>query len=107
MIADLLQVNWFLFELVNRHAGHEPALDPLMVVCANDLIVLLPLCLLALWFALARWSPVGRLRRRGGSVRDRAWLEYDRGLGQRLALLGVVAVVLALALNMLAASVVV
>jgi membrane-associated phospholipid phosphatase len=99
MIADLLRANWLLFGLLNQKAGHEPLLDQLMVVCANDLIVLVPLCLLVLWFALARWSPLRP--RRGWSLGERAWLEYDRGLGQRLALLGIVAVGIALALSAL------
>jgi undecaprenyl-diphosphatase len=101
MIADLLRANWLLFELLNQKAGHQPHLDPLMRLCANDLIVLVPLCLLVLWFALAQWSPLRRRGWGGGSLRERAWLEYDRGLGQRLALLGGVAVGLALALNTL------
>src|SRR5579863_8469022 len=98
MIADLLRDNWHLFALLNQHAGQEPLLDPVMIVAAQYLIGLMPLLLLGLWCATARWSPV---RRTGTTARERRWLDYDRGLGQRIVLLGGLAVVIALALNML------
>jgi hypothetical protein len=50
-----------------------------MVLCANDLIVSVPLGLLLLWFALACWSPVQRRAdTRPASLRERAWREPDR-----------------------------
>ncbi|HEU5348835.1 MAG TPA: phosphatase PAP2 family protein [Ktedonobacterales bacterium] len=60
MVQDVLSLNWNLFEEINGPAGHEGALDPLMIFAANNLIFLLPLLLLLLWFGLARWSPLMR-----------------------------------------------
>jgi undecaprenyl-diphosphatase len=60
MVQDLLALNWNLFEAVNGEAGHQTLLDPTMIFTANDLIFLLPLLLLLLWFALAGWSPLAR-----------------------------------------------
>jgi undecaprenyl-diphosphatase len=106
MIHDLLRANWQVFEAINQRAGHQSLLDPLMVVAAQDVIFVLPLLLLALWFAVARWAPLGRAaaapRAEGEGEegeRERVWLEYDRGLGQRVALLGGVGVAVTLALN--------
>jgi undecaprenyl-diphosphatase len=97
----LLRDNWQAFEALNQRAGHQMLLDPLMVFGAQDLIYLAPLLLLALWFATARWSLLGRNRSAATSARERSWLEEDRQLGQRVALLGTVGVVFALALNIL------
>lgn len=72
-----------------------------MVFGAQDLIALAPLLLLALWVASARWSLLGRNRRLAISAEERVWLEQDRRLGQQIAALGVVGVVIALALNVL------
>ncbi len=93
MSNEVLQVNWRLFEVLNLPAGHEGALDPLMIFGANDVIALMPLLVLALWFGLARWSPLARLLA-AGSGQDKA-----RAEGQRMALLACVAVGIALALN--------
>jgi undecaprenyl-diphosphatase len=100
MIHDLLQDNWRLFELINRSAGHQRLLDPFMILGAQEAIFVLPVLLLALWFVLARWAPLGRrMAARSSATGERARLEYDRGLGQRMALLGGAGVVLALGLN--------
>ena len=109
MLDDLLRANWQVFEAINQRAGHQSLLDPLMVVGAQDVIFVLPLLLLALWFAVARWAPLGRAAAapsakgeegaEGERERERVWLAYDRGLGQRVALLGGVGVAVALALN--------
>lgn len=96
MIQELLRVNWQLFEDVNQRAGHQPLLDALMIFGANDVIVLMPLLLLALWFGLARWSPLGR---RLVTAEVDAKGVTARRLGQRLALLGCLAVGFALAIN--------
>src|SRR5258708_32117023 len=61
MLDDLLRANWQVFEAINQRAGHQSLLDPLMVVGAQDVIFVLPLLLLALWFAVARWAPLGRV----------------------------------------------
>jgi undecaprenyl-diphosphatase len=101
MIHDLLRDNWQLFEAINQRAGHETLLDPLTVVGAQDIIFALPLLVLALWFALARWAPLGRAATASSAAVVRARLEYDRGLGQRVALLAWLGVIFALALNLL------
>src|SRR6185437_16527284 len=86
MVQDLLSVNWNLFEDINQPAGHEGLLDPMMVFAANDLIFLLPLLFLVLWFAL-----VPR-----GSQGDAARME-----GHIVLALAVVGVVIALDINVL------
>jgi undecaprenyl-diphosphatase len=69
-----------------------------MIFGANDLIFALPLVLLLVWFALARWSPFTRwlAARHGAGAATR-----DRWLGQRALLTAFVGVGLALALNIL------
>jgi undecaprenyl-diphosphatase len=99
LLHELLSKNWQVFEDFNQRAGHQALLDPLMVFGAQDAIVLAPLLLLALWFVCARWSLLGRNRMKAVSEPERGWLEEDRQLGQRVAVLGVVSVVFALALN--------
>src|SRR2546421_7700920 len=93
-MTSLLQDNWHAFQKINGMAGHQPLLDSLMVFSANDLIFLLPLLLLCFWFALARWSPLMTSTKSGTPQR-----EYERGLGQRMTLLGSAAVIVALAFN--------
>lgn len=44
-----VQENYRLFVEVNRHAGHIPWLDAIMIFCANGLIFFWPLILLLLW----------------------------------------------------------
>ncbi len=99
LLHQLLCENWQLFEDFNQQAGHQALLDPLMVFGAQDLIVLAPLLLLALWFVCAQWSVLGRNGMKAASETERGWLEEDRQLGQRVALLGAVAVIFALTLN--------
>lgn len=93
-MTRLLLDNWHAFQRINGMAGHQPLLDPLMVFSANDLILLLPLLLLCFWFGFARWSPF-MTRTKGGTSQR----EYERGLGQRMTLLGFSAVLVALAFN--------
>jgi len=95
ILTTLLNDNWHAFKDINGMAGHQPLLDPLMVLSANDLIFLLPLILLCLWFALARWSPLAT----NVNSNITPFFEYERGLGQRMALLGCGAVAIALAFN--------
>lgn len=95
-IAVFLHQNWKFFLALNLHAGHNHLIDRLMILSADDLIALMPLLLLALWIALARWSPLLAHARSGNQS---FWLERVRGWGQRLALLGCLAVSIALALN--------
>ena len=64
-----------------------------MVFAAQDLIALAPVLVLALWFALARWSPLAAAGPAGSAARG--W----RGLGQRAALAAAAAAVLALVLS--------
>lgn len=97
----LLRDNWRAFEALNQPAGHQTLFDPLMIIGAQDVIFLAPLLLMALWFAAARWSLLGRNRSIAVNDRERGWLEEDRQLGQRVTLLGCVGVVFALALNIL------
>lgn len=93
-----LRDNWKAFLDINRLAGHSSTLDSAMIFGANDLILALPLVLLLVWFALARWSPYGRwlAARFGADVAER-----DRWLGQRALLTAFVGVALALCLNIL------
>src|SRR5260221_14776465 len=109
MLDDLLRANWQVFEAINQRAGHQSLLDPLMVVGAQDVIFVLPLLLLALWFAVARWAPLGRAAAApsgkgeegagGERARERVWLAYVRGVDQRVGLLGGGGVAGALVLN--------
>ncbi len=92
MVQDVLSWNWTLFEDINQPAGHEGLLDPMMVFAANDLIFLLPLLVLVLWFALARWSPLARR----DPQNDAARMEGHIALA-----LAVVGVVIALGINVL------
>lgn len=93
-----LRDNWKAFLDINRLAGHSATLDSAMIFGANDLLFALPLILLLVWFALARWSPYSRwLAARFGS----GVAESDRWLGQRALLTTFVGVALALCLNIL------
>lgn len=95
MVHDALAFNWLLFEDINGHAGHERLWDPAMIFAANDLIFLLPLLALLLWFSLAGWSPLVRSGTR--SATDPARLS-----GHMTLLLAVIGAVIALGLNILA-----
>lgn len=55
MISQLLQLNYFLFQDMNVHAGTFPLLDTLMVFCANSLIFCWPLFLLLVWGRPLNW----------------------------------------------------
>lgn len=92
MVQDVLSWNWDLFEYVNQPAGHQMLGDPMMVFAANDLIFLLPLLVIVLWFALARWSPLAPR----GSDGEAARME-----GHIVLALAVVGVVIALGINVL------
>ncbi|HEX6540162.1 MAG TPA: phosphatase PAP2 family protein [Ktedonobacterales bacterium] len=92
MVQDVLSLNWNLFEEINGPAGHEGAFDPVMVFAADRLIFLLPVLLVVLWFALARWSPL---------IRRNAQADAARMEGHIALLLSAVAVVLALGINIL------
>ena len=94
MIHDTLALNWLLFEDINGHAGHERLLDPTMIFAANDLIFLLPLLALLLWFSLAGWSPLVRSDARSGN-------DSARMSGHMTLLLAAVGAVVALGLNIL------
>ena len=94
-MQDVLGINWNLFEWLNAPAGHEPIVDRVMVFAANSLIFFAPLLLLALWFSFATVAPNWRYT----VPAARASVAGDRALGQRLALLALVAVPAALALN--------
>ena len=98
LLSTELRDNWQGFLDINGRAGHSATLDHVMVFGANDLIFALPLVLLLVWFALARWSPFSRwlAKRLGASAAER-----ERWLGQRALLSAVVGVVLALCLNIL------
>lgn len=98
LLSTELRDNWQGFLDINGLAGHSATLDHVMVFGANDLIFALPLVLLLVWFALARWSPFSRwlAKRLGASEAER-----ERWLGQRALLSAVVGVVLALCLNIL------
>src|SRR5579875_3266009 len=52
---NLLQLNYMLFQDVNRYAGRNPMLDMLMIFCANWLIFLWPLLLLMAWGRPLNW----------------------------------------------------
>lgn len=98
LVSTELRDNWKAFLDINGLAGHSATLDRVMVFGANDLIFALPLVLLLVWFALARWSPFSRwLAKRLGAGQA----ERERWLGQRALLSAVVGVALALCLNIL------
>lgn len=94
-MSELLRVNWNLFEAINAGAGHHPTLDAVMRFGASDVIFVVPLLLLALWFGLAFWAaPAAAVSAAPES--SAAWL---RAAGERLALLACLAVALALGIN--------
>jgi undecaprenyl-diphosphatase len=84
IIQALLSINESLFLAINSPAGHTPPLDALMPLLANDLIFLLPLLLLLLW-----WIP-------GGKTLATA---RERSSSREVILWGIAAVALALILN--------
>jgi undecaprenyl-diphosphatase len=92
-MQQLLASNWQLFDTINDHAGHNAALDKFMVFSANDLIFVLVAFLLVWWLAFVSWSPV------------RGWLsglsDFERRLGLRTLLLAPVAIILAIAGNLI------
>ena len=94
MIQALLTLNWQVFEDINQPAGHEALADHVMVFGAQDVILIMPLFVLALWAGLAFVLPAARASAPGGSAFAQA-----RALGLRIVLLAVPAVILAAALN--------
>src|SRR6185437_6927995 len=95
LISTELRDNWKAFLDINGLAGHSATLDSAMVFGANDLLFVLPLLVLLVWFALARWSPYSRwLAARFGA----GTAERDRWLGQRALLTSVIGIGLALAI---------
>jgi|GEM_PF-308280 len=98
LTQQVLKDNWNLFRDINGPAGHQPVLDGLMIISASDLIFLVPLLLLVLWFAFARWSPFTRwLERRFGSVEA----QREQSLARSIALTGCLAAGFAILLNTL------
>lgn len=98
LISTELRDNWKAFLDINGLAGHSATLDSVMVFSAKDLLFALPVILLLVWFALARWSPYSRwLAARFGA----GAAERDRWLGQRALLTSFIGVGLALAINIL------
>lgn len=97
-MSGLLALNWNLFEDLNLHASKASALGKIMILGANDAIVVLPLLLLALWFALARWSPLAKAETTGGAG-------SVRSVAQQLALLACAAAVISLVANQVAARI--
>lgn len=95
VISLIQQDNWHLFLEINGMAGRHALLDTLMVMSASDLIFLMPLLLLAFWFAVARFSPVLSVLGLAGPTRLGA-----RRLAQEMALIGCAAVAFALAFNL-------
>lgn len=93
LIGTFLRDNWRLFTEVNSMAGREPLIDPVMVLGANDVIFLLPLLLLGLWLAYARWAPW--MRHTAAGAPPPPFDEPARRLCQQMALLGCVAAALA------------
>lgn len=98
LVSAGLRDNWKAFLDINSLAGRSATLDSVMIFGANDLLFVLPLLLLVVWFALAKWSPFSRwlAARFGAGV-----AEGDRWLGQRALLTSFVGVGLALSLNIL------
>ena len=88
----MAELNWSLFEDINGSAGHGGAFDHIMVFAADKLIFLLPLLALLFWFALARWSPL---------MRNDSQANAAAMVGHITLILTVVAVVIALGLNIL------
>lgn len=90
--------NWQSFLRINGLAGHSTALDSAMIFGANDLLFALPVVVLLVWLALARWSPYTRwlTAHFGAQVAER-----DRWLGQRALLSSFVGVGLALCFTIL------
>ena len=99
---ELLQINWNLFEAINAGAGHQPALDTVMRFGASDVIFIVPLLLLALWFGLAFWAAPASVVSSSADG-PAAWL---RAAGERLALLACLAVALAIGINLVVGNLV-
>lgn len=94
---ELLNLNWQVFETINQPASSQSLLGHLMIFGANDVIFLAPLLLVALWLSLAPWA----LGARASATSDGSSIAQLRAQGQRFAILGCVAVVLAIILNLI------
>jgi undecaprenyl-diphosphatase len=67
MLVSILYWNFWVFRVINQSAGQNSVIDTVMIFVANDLIVIWPLLLLALWFvpaAIAGGKPTTRLEAR-------------------------------------------
>lgn len=102
-MSGLLSLNWQLFEDLNQHATKSSLLGHLMIVGAQDVIFVLPLLLLALWFGMARWSPLAKNEVDADNGTGKQSAGSLRLVAQQLALMTVVAVVVALVANQVAA----
>lgn len=103
-MSGLLALNWQVFEDLNAHASQGSLAGKIMVFGASDALFVLPVLLLALWFGLAKWSPLARGR--ASATRPVADTPASvRAVAQQLSLLTCLAVALALALNQIAAHV--
>jgi undecaprenyl-diphosphatase len=102
-MSGLLSLNWQFFEDLNQHATKSSLLGHLMIVGAQDVIYVLPLLLLALWFGMARWSPLAKNEAGPGAGTGKQSAGSVRVVAQQLALMTAVAVVVALVANQVAA----
>lgn len=94
---ELLNLNWQVFESINQPASSQSLLGRLMIFGANDIIFLAPLLLLVLWLSLAPWASGARASATpGGSS-----FAQLRAQGQRFAILGCLAVILAVIFNLI------
>jgi undecaprenyl-diphosphatase len=84
LIQSLLRFNESLFLAINRPAGYTPLTDALMPIFANDLLYLFPLFLVILW-----WTTTGKT----------VTASSERSISREAVLWAVVAVLLALAIN--------
>jgi undecaprenyl-diphosphatase len=103
-MSGLLSLNWQLFEDLNQHATKSSLLGHLMIVGAQDVIFVLPLLLLALWFGMARWSPLAKTEAAADNGVGKQSARSPRVVAQQLALMTAVAVVVALVANQVAAK---
>lgn len=94
---QLLNLNWQVFEAINQPASSQSVLGRLMIFGANDIIFLAPLLLLVLWLSLAPWTPGARV----SATPDGSSFAQLRAQGQRFAILGCLAVILAVIFNLI------
>lgn len=92
---EMLALNWQIFEAINQPADPHSVLGQLMIFGANDAIFLAPLLLLILWLSLASWAPGAH----PGPTTNGSFFAQVRAQGQRFAILGCLAAIIALGLN--------